>query len=1030
MSDLLRTILILITVLVFLYLFYRLVMWLLVRWQAQAAPPPVEEAGAEPPTAEIPTIEAPAADELSVEEAEAAPAEAELEEFFDTSFAIPAGVAPPPAVIAPIEDADVNLTLPPDVIVESFEPKYNFNWQNPTLRKTIYPFRKEKLIDILAFYAEVELVKRYCGQASSNELIQVQVKKVEAELRAARKEVDDQLNALILKQQHADKYFAGITGDEKSRRFKQKYYLDREIDRLEDSLDVLRDRKATLRKRLAWWPNDPERRGKIKCQLLEFNAPIRDLRRNLKPVKELRALFDRQDELPEIGVASVSMENIMSWEIRDKRQKWDQLDHDQLLREVIELINSDPNRFPEWLVYMLIHFSGMRYISAHSSWADPRDLIELLFKEDEEEVLKTKAMKEPQTLAQLCTTAIKDLQIWLKPGLQEDEKKSITRLIARLQQATTDWRALLEYRVEKLQKEIKNLTDDQVLGRLVQYKADRERAGDPLPQWMWSEIVKNTPLRLNTSDANWEAYSPERWKSQSGQWAEVLNTWQKKDITSWRKRHEQTLELVVTKSVCNEIAEQIQHLRGHTPYAGLTSKPKWYQRLATNENTKDFSYIKQAPDKEDFRPGASILWLQWMAQKPSPWQVAYAIPGYTFIPNNGAGVNPGQRGEVRKKDLVAQDLDDDSGWTYLRQGDNTFIRKRKKLTPQELKAMGKTPAEIKKLTAEYAKTGSDEIEYLRWRHEATVVDVVEMIDGWIVLTFETGNIGLIRRPLSTLRGSPMVFVGYVPDLWSLPEDKKDPKDRLLNVQQWKDNDARLVRMLDWNRILPGSNLKSRVRPKTNPLTKDTMTITRIDTFTPQRQVLVIRDEVRVYTTTGRDNQNRPKFVGAPPIKLHRGDLLLVYDKIRESQHDAGDGIIKAMDGEYVKISQSSVPGAVGKYLRRSEIEFVDRSQWMVFKAQSGNVNFEVIKYYDTSRFKKPKFESTPITNPVSLNLGQPGINRRVRVSTIHAECPLDKGDGVIQSTGLMYTYYLVLECPALPKARGYFIKTDLVISEH
>jgi hypothetical protein len=756
---------------------------------------------------------------------------------------------------------------------------------------------------------------------------------------------------------------------------------------------------------------------------------MRDLRRKLKPVKDLRALFARQDELPAVGADSVPIENIMSWEIRTRRQKWEQLEHDQLLGEVVDLINTDPNRFPEWLVYMLIHLSGMRYVSAHNSWADPRDLIELLIKEDDEELLKTKAVKEPGSLLQMCSAAAKDLQVWLRPGLSEAEKARITRLLARLQQTSADWRALLEYRLQKIQSEIQSLSDDQVLGRLVQYKAERERAGDPLPAWMWSEIVKYTPLRLNTTDASWEAFSPDRWKSQSGRWAEVLNTWEGKDITSWRKRHAQTLELVVTKSVCNEIAEQIQHLRGHTPFAGLTSKPKWYMRLAANGSTRDFSYFKQAPDNEDFRPGASILWLQWMAQKPSPWQVANDIPGFVFIPNSGKAVVPGQKGEVRKKDLVAQDLDDDSGWTYQRQGDNTFIRKRKKPTAVELKAMGKTPAEIQKLTAEYAKTGSEEIEYLRWRHEATVVDVVEMIDGWNVLTFETGNIGLIRRPLNTLRRSPMVFVGYVPDLWSLPDAGKDPKDRLLNIQQWKDNDARLVKMLDWNRILPEANLKSRVRPAMKPITKEALTITRIDTTTPQRQVVVIREEIRVYTAVGRDNQNRPKFVGAPPTKLQRGDLMLVYDKIRESQHDAGNGIIKSLDGEYVKISQSSIPGAAGKYIRRSEIEFMDPSQWMAFKTQSGAINFEQLKSYDGSRYKKPIFEPSPPNNPVTINLGQSGINRRVRVSTIHAESPLDSGDGVIQSSGVQFTYYLVLECPAQPKARGYFIKTEWVAPE-
>ena len=827
MFEQLRKLLNLIATLVLLYLFYRLVKWFLNRKQDRAASFPVDEVRVEAPAVELPPAEVTLDEAPFIEETEATlgevmPTEAEPDEFFDTSFNIPTGEDSPPVIAAPIEDADVNLTLPPDIVVESFEPKYNFNWQNPTLRNIIYPFRIEKLIDILAFYYEIDLVKQYRSQSGSNPLIQAQIQKAEAELRAASQAVNDQLYDLIQKRQQVDKYFAGIIGDEKSRRFKQKYYLDREIDRLENNLDDLHDRKEGLRKRLAWWPNDPERRRKIKCQSIELNAPIRDLRRKLKPLKDLRALFDRQEQLPQVGSDSVTIENIMSWEIRAKRQEWEQLSHDQLLSKVIDLINADPDRYPEWLVYMLIHFSGMRYSSAHSSWADPRDLIELLIKEDDEEDLKTKAMKEPQTLAQLSTDAVKDLQTWIKPGVNDDEKNSITRLIAKLQRTAVDWRTLLEYRVEKFQKEIQNYTEDQILERLVRYKADRARAGDPLPKWVWSEIVKYTPLRLNSSDPQWEAYSTERWKSQNGNWAVVLNTWEEKDITSWRKRHEQTLELVVTKSVCNEIAEQIQHLRGHAPYAGLTSKPKWYIRLAADENTKDFSYLKQSPEKDDFRSGASILWLQWMAQRPSPWQVANDIPGYVFIPNNDTKIKPGQLGEVRKKDLVAQDLDDDSGWIYQRLGNSTFIRKRQKPASPELKAMGKSPAEINKISAEYKNTGLYDIEFLRWRHEATVVEIVEMIDGLNVLTFETGKIGLNRRPLSSLLRNPMVFVGFVPDVWSLPEDKRDLKDRLLDIQQWKDNDARLVKMLDWNRIIPGANLKPRVRPKTKTLASDAL----------------------------------------------------------------------------------------------------------------------------------------------------------------------------------------------------------------
>ena len=35
----------------------------------------------------------------------------------------------------------------------------------------------------------------------------------------------------------------------------------------------------------------------------------------------------------------------------------------------------EPERFPQWLQYMVVHFSGMRYASANGSWADPKDLM-------------------------------------------------------------------------------------------------------------------------------------------------------------------------------------------------------------------------------------------------------------------------------------------------------------------------------------------------------------------------------------------------------------------------------------------------------------------------------------------------------------------------------------------------------------------------------------------------------------------------------------------------------------------------------
>jgi hypothetical protein len=42
---------------------------------------------------------------------------------------------------------------------------------------------------------------------------------------------------------------------------------------------------------------------------------------------------------------------------------------------VYQRFKKEPKRYPLWLQYMVVHFSGMRYASAHSSWADPKDLL-------------------------------------------------------------------------------------------------------------------------------------------------------------------------------------------------------------------------------------------------------------------------------------------------------------------------------------------------------------------------------------------------------------------------------------------------------------------------------------------------------------------------------------------------------------------------------------------------------------------------------------------------------------------------------
>ena len=97
------------------------------------------------------------------------------------------------------------------------------------------------------------------------------------------------------------------------------------------------------------------------------------------------------------------------------------------------------------------------------------------------------------------------------------------------------------------------------------------------PKWAWKEIVRFTPLRVTeVSDLDWEKLTPqeeeERNAQQSNDIRAVMDAWENYDPSAWRDEHGRTLELIVTRAVCNEAAEHCQHIRGHLPPGGLARK--------------------------------------------------------------------------------------------------------------------------------------------------------------------------------------------------------------------------------------------------------------------------------------------------------------------------------------------------------------------------------------------------------------------------------------------------------------------------
>ena len=518
-------------------------------------------------------------------------------------------------------------------------------------------------------------------------------------------------------------------------------------------------------------------------ELAGINTKLSQLRKDAQALQAELDLYDdilivteekRLAEYVPDPSRPVTVKEIVQLELDEYKASLAQKDHYELLEMVVQRFRSQPDRYPKWLQYMVIHFSGMRYASAHGSWADPKDLLANLRILSIDKELK--AMDEDAVEA-FCREKLESYEpngsvpagtIGARPKLSRttdsEWKERVEGHVKRLRRAieinspSHQRSALVNLRTDESNFEIDSLEPAEVYEQLMSYK-------DDLPDWMWKEIVKLTDLRVNeVTDKNWEksGTDPQQYSRKDAELRKVLNDWKNKFVTGWREEHDRSDKLIVTRAVCNEVAEHIQHLRGHSPDGGLTAKPKWFQRLE-NANPRE-AYLVKPDDRSDFKQGASILWLRFVRKEPNAWQVAQHITtkkgGHGLLPASFTGK---------------------TGWSYNRGGPITRTRT----------VTGEKGAAVRQL------------EWLRWIHEATVVEVADTAEGTIVLTFETAlpsddprlsSIGVFKHRLSDLLSDGdedyynRAFIGYTPE-GDLPmENLKD--------------------MLDWSKILH--------RPKSMP----------------------------------------------------------------------------------------------------------------------------------------------------------------------------------------------------------------------
>jgi hypothetical protein len=424
---------------------------------------------------------------------------------------------------------------------------------------------------------------------------------------------------------------------------------------------------------------------------------------------------------------------------------------------------------------MVIHFSGMRYASAHGSWADPKDLLANLrilaidkeLKAIDESALEMLChqkveMYEPTAYSTPMQTKTKLAQA-ADPEWKERVREHLRRIKRALEIDSTSYQrsALINLRIDENNYEIDVLKPEEVYSALLACR-------DDLPDWMWREIVKLTDLRINlVNDPNWEKPNPnqqtQQYSKQDNEFRQLMNDWKQKFMTGWREEHDRSDKLIVSRAVCNEVAEHIQHLRGHTPPGGLTPKPGWYQ--SNESKNPGRAYFVKPADAMDFKPGASILWLRFVRKEPNAWQVAHPIS----TKREGCGLLPPEFTNRRPAAIKGT-----SPWQYSRS--DPIIRTRTLINENGV--------------------GARQMEWLRWIHEATVVDLAETAEGITVLTFETAlpsddprlsSIGVFKHRLSDLLSDRdedsyyRAFVGFVPEA-QLPVDN-------------------LKDMLDWDKIL-------------------------------------------------------------------------------------------------------------------------------------------------------------------------------------------------------------------------------------
>ncbi len=365
-----------------------------------------------------------------------------------------------------------------------------------------------------------------------------------------------------------------------------------------------------------------EKEQKIK----QDKARIRKLTRLISEVNGDIRIINQMISKLQSGIIKEDTGTITNWRLKKYREALNKMGHDALLKDVVDAFerNAASGYFPRWLLYTVVHFSGMRYANAHGTWdKSPQSLLSSL-KDEEINTADEDTRKGWQSEAMVDLTAkektsVKGLWPGLKRKLSKNDKlvfekfeplhEVLMQAYAKLAGAQKDSNfykeiianiASSETDIETLQSEFsakgwkllvatRKAETDKLMGiyrrkaKAKLLKINRPRAlailkqmrdKGQIPDYAWKEITSFTELKLEITDpANLVERDARGLKNvtveadadalaEFTKWKGVLKAWHSSG-TAWRDQNQKTLsEAVMTSLVCDQIGSVTQHSRG------------------------------------------------------------------------------------------------------------------------------------------------------------------------------------------------------------------------------------------------------------------------------------------------------------------------------------------------------------------------------------------------------------------------------------------------------------------------------------